>query len=255
MDALERAWREDENPAWREHVTPIFYRHPELFRVVDVRSPDDRSGHRWCVDVPEDYELVRRIYEELGRDDFTWREALAVVEAHPDWSELNRHISQKSVPAMTPGDGLPLFLRADGGSTIGIGHAMRLLALGEAWVEHGGSATWLVADAPAGVIDRATAAGIAVERVAPGRARSTTRRISSPHWSRTPPLAPSWMVRHSMSRSSTPSGRSPTGSSSSTTWPASPATRSRSSSTRTPTPIGPATPRTPGRCTCWASTT
>jgi len=63
-----------------------------------VRLSEDLSGNRWTVDTPEDYELVRRIYDRLGRDDFGWREALAVVEANPGWSDLNRHVEQKVVP-------------------------------------------------------------------------------------------------------------------------------------------------------------
>jgi len=98
MDALERAWREDASPAWREHVTPYVYRHPDRFRLLRVPSLDDQSRHRWCVDTVEDFELVDRIYRELGRDDFGWREALAVVEAHPGWADLNRSVVQKVVP-------------------------------------------------------------------------------------------------------------------------------------------------------------
>ncbi len=97
IDALETAGREDRDPGSREHATPFLYRHPERFRLAAVRLPIDMSGHRWTVDTPEDYELVRRIYDALGRDDAPWRDALAVVEAHPDWSALNRHIEQKTV--------------------------------------------------------------------------------------------------------------------------------------------------------------
>ena len=96
--ALERAWREDSDPAWREHATPFIYRNPAKFRLLRVASDDDQSAHRWAVDMPEDFELVRRIYEALGRDDFGWRDALAVVEAHPDWLDLNRNVVQKAVP-------------------------------------------------------------------------------------------------------------------------------------------------------------
>ncbi|MEO8570327.1 MAG: glycosyltransferase family protein [Chloroflexota bacterium] len=98
IDALETAAREDRDPASREHATPFLYRHPERFGLAAVRLPVDLSGHRWTVDTPEDYELIRRIYDKLGRDDAPWRDALAVVEAHPDWSALNRHIEQKTVP-------------------------------------------------------------------------------------------------------------------------------------------------------------
>lgn len=99
MSALEEADREDLDPASREHATPFLYRHPERFRLTRVSSPADLSVHRWTVDTAEDYALVRRIYDALGRDDFSWRDALAVVEAHPDWASLNRHVEQKIVPS------------------------------------------------------------------------------------------------------------------------------------------------------------
>jgi len=96
--ALERADREDTEPAWREHATPFVYRHPELFRLLRVPADDDHSDLRWTLDTPEDYRLISRIYEALGHDDFGWREALAVVEANPSWAALNDGVVQKTVP-------------------------------------------------------------------------------------------------------------------------------------------------------------
>ena len=98
MHALERAWREDRNPAWREHATPYLYRHPERFRLLRVPGPVDRSVHRWSVDTEADYQLICRIYDALGRDDAGWEDALALVELHPDWAESNRDVVQKVVP-------------------------------------------------------------------------------------------------------------------------------------------------------------
>ena len=95
MDALERADREDADPASREHATPWIYRHPDRFRLAAVRSAVDHSGQRWTLDTPEDFELIRRIYAAAGNDAFSWTEALAIVEAHPDWVMLNRHVPQK----------------------------------------------------------------------------------------------------------------------------------------------------------------
>ena len=96
--ALERANLEDRDPARREHATPYIYQHPEAFRLMQVAAEDDHSDQRWTVDTREDFELVDRIYTALGRDDFGWRDALAVVEAHPAWLALNRHVVQKTVP-------------------------------------------------------------------------------------------------------------------------------------------------------------
>ncbi len=94
-EALVTAWREDHDPAWREHVTPFLYRHPERFNLKRVANDVDLSVHRWCVDVPEDLELVRHVYDELGDRPFGWREVLAVCDAHPEWSAINREVVQK----------------------------------------------------------------------------------------------------------------------------------------------------------------
>jgi spore coat polysaccharide biosynthesis protein SpsF len=95
--ALERAWREDADPGWREHATPYIYRHPELFRIARVGTDDGHPDVRLTVDTPEDYELVRRIYDAIGRDDFGWRDVVRLLEQNPTWADLNRHVVQKVV--------------------------------------------------------------------------------------------------------------------------------------------------------------
>jgi len=100
--ALERAWREDHDPAWREHATPYLYRHPELFRVLRLDTEEPHPDLRWSVDTPEDYELVRRIYDWFGRDDFGWREVVDLMAERPEWADINRHVVQKVVPPGSP---------------------------------------------------------------------------------------------------------------------------------------------------------
>jgi spore coat polysaccharide biosynthesis protein SpsF len=95
--ALERAWREDRNPLWREHVTPYIYRHPELFRVRRIRCEEDLSPFRWTLDTPEDLGLISRIYDHFGHDLFSWKDALALVRAHPEWTAINANVNQKTV--------------------------------------------------------------------------------------------------------------------------------------------------------------
>ncbi|MDH7472937.1 MAG: glycosyltransferase family protein [Anaerolineae bacterium] len=97
FDVLERAWREDDNLAWREHVTPYIYRNPERFRIHSVTNDVDYSFMRWTVDTLEDLMLVRRIYEHFGDDQFSWLDVVALLEEHPEWTEINRHIQQKLV--------------------------------------------------------------------------------------------------------------------------------------------------------------
>jgi spore coat polysaccharide biosynthesis protein SpsF len=93
--ALERAGREDHDPARREHATPYLYDNPDLFRLIAVPGAADHSEHRWTLDTPEDYTLIGQIYRALGNDTFGWTEALALVLANPGWMAINRHIVQK----------------------------------------------------------------------------------------------------------------------------------------------------------------
>ena len=94
--ALERAWQEDDS-AWREHVTPYIYQTPGAFRLHFVTNPVNYAHHRWTVDTRRDMELVRRIYAHFGHGDFTWQAALALLQEHPDWADINRDVEQKSI--------------------------------------------------------------------------------------------------------------------------------------------------------------
>lgn len=99
--ALEQAWRNARQDYEREHVTPYFYEHPELFRLVSQQSPTDYSQYRWTLDTPEDLELLRKLYSSFdGRDDFQWLDAIALVERNPELAEINSHIFQKAVHAI-----------------------------------------------------------------------------------------------------------------------------------------------------------
>jgi spore coat polysaccharide biosynthesis protein SpsF len=95
--ALERAWREDDSAAWREHVTEYIVRNPDRFRLHGVCHPENLSQWRWTVDTAEDLRLARLIYTAFGHDLFSWRDVLALLAEHPEWAEINRDIRQKSV--------------------------------------------------------------------------------------------------------------------------------------------------------------
>ena len=97
MKALARAWQEDDNSAWREHVTPFLYRHPETFALDVFVNDTDYSGMRWTVDTAEDLAFVQQIYDYFGHGAFSWRDALAALETHPEWLLINEHVQQKQV--------------------------------------------------------------------------------------------------------------------------------------------------------------
>jgi spore coat polysaccharide biosynthesis protein SpsF len=82
----------------REHVTSYIYKHLEKYRLMNVAGEEDLSRYRWTVDTAEDFELIRRILTELYpvKPEFSTRDCLELLERHPDWNDINRHVRQKA---------------------------------------------------------------------------------------------------------------------------------------------------------------
>jgi len=96
--ALQRAWHNAREPREREHVTPYFYEHPELFRLVSHAGQIDYSQYRWTLDTAEDLELLRIFYARFAnKDNFSWGEVVQLMEREPELTELNSRVVQKAV--------------------------------------------------------------------------------------------------------------------------------------------------------------
>jgi spore coat polysaccharide biosynthesis protein SpsF len=63
--ALEAAWAEATDPYEREHVTAFIYRRPKRFRIGYLSREPSLAQLRWTVDLPEDLDFVRDVYERL----------------------------------------------------------------------------------------------------------------------------------------------------------------------------------------------
>lgn len=97
LEALERAGRDADQPYQREHVTPFFYEEPERFRILSVVSGGDFGAMRWTVDTEEDLVFIREIYQRFdNRDDFGWKDVLAVLNEEPELAAINAHIKQRT---------------------------------------------------------------------------------------------------------------------------------------------------------------
>jgi spore coat polysaccharide biosynthesis protein SpsF len=98
--ALLEANSEASQAAEREHVTPFIYWRPDRFRVKSITMTPDFSFHRWTVDTAEDFELVERIFKCLYpiNPHFRMLDVMTLLDKHPEWLFINRHIIQKSLP-------------------------------------------------------------------------------------------------------------------------------------------------------------
>lgn len=90
--ALEKAWRETTKPSHREHVTFYFWKNPDRFKIGYYQNKKPNQGsYRLTLDYPEDYELLKKIYEGLYHKNkfFTIDDMVAFLGAHPDIKQLN----------------------------------------------------------------------------------------------------------------------------------------------------------------------
>ena len=98
--ALDEAQHEASLAGDREHVTPFIRRHAERYAPRFLATAPSDQAYRWCVDTPEDFELVRRIIEHFAPagGDFAWTDIASLMRAHPDWLAINAGVVQKPAP-------------------------------------------------------------------------------------------------------------------------------------------------------------
>jgi len=111
--ALEKAWKEAQEPQQREHVMPYFYENAQLsavsrqlstgisplgFKVALLNHTADLGEYRWTVDTPEDLEFIRQVYRRLGgRDDFTWKDVLELIKKEPRLAAINAGVQHRTL--------------------------------------------------------------------------------------------------------------------------------------------------------------
>lgn len=82
-------WSRAEKKSEREHVTPYFREHPEMFRQLNVTNTCDLSGMRWTVDEQSDLVFVKNVYKEMGCEFFSMDEIVELLRKDPSLSRIN----------------------------------------------------------------------------------------------------------------------------------------------------------------------
>jgi spore coat polysaccharide biosynthesis protein SpsF len=104
MSSLGQAWRQAREPYQREHVTPYFYQHPEIFRIASLVGEADCSRYRWTLDTEDDLRLLRAVYLNFrNTENFGCAEVLALLKRSPELGMLNGGVVQKSLQGLENG--------------------------------------------------------------------------------------------------------------------------------------------------------
>ena len=123
--ALERTWKEADQPYHREHVLPYLYegvsfeappRQPEIgenyvlrghsrhgFHIAQLHHHPDYGTLRWTVDTPADLELVQQIFSRMtDKPDFSWLEVIELFKNEPQLAQINADVQHKTAYDVDP---------------------------------------------------------------------------------------------------------------------------------------------------------
>lgn len=103
LNDLENMERESDDPAVREHVSPLFYERQDLYRNINLMAP--KCWHlpydcRTQLDYPEDLTFLREVCERLVPEygyGFGLSELVKLLRAEPSLMDINRHCEELSV--------------------------------------------------------------------------------------------------------------------------------------------------------------
>ena len=92
FDALDDAFKNAKSTFDLEHVVPYIRRSAKAMnRIGNVFGPADFSHLRWTLDEPEDYEFIKKVYEDLFpiNSDFGWLDVIAWLTNDPQRLKIN----------------------------------------------------------------------------------------------------------------------------------------------------------------------
>lgn len=94
FEALTQAWEEASKPLELEHTTPYFWENPDKFKIGNVvweTGLDYSMSHRFTIDYHEDYQFIKRVFEELYpvKPNFSLEDILTLLTNKPDIMAIN----------------------------------------------------------------------------------------------------------------------------------------------------------------------
>ena len=94
IETLEIAWLNAKKDFEREHTTPYIWENPDRFRIGNVlweTGHDYSMTYRFTIDYKEDYDFIKRVYEELYPNNprFGLNDILSLLKYKPEIKKIN----------------------------------------------------------------------------------------------------------------------------------------------------------------------
>jgi spore coat polysaccharide biosynthesis protein SpsF (cytidylyltransferase family) len=104
VSALEDASGRGPDDYEREHATPFIWRRPDLYPAVHLLGLPDRRHWRLTVDEPQDYQLIKEIYDDIGtsRPMFGLDDLVELFGRRPELLAINQSVVPTPYVGLTP---------------------------------------------------------------------------------------------------------------------------------------------------------
>lgn len=98
-ESLKKAYDQATNSECLEHVTPFMYKNQNIFRCAEIAYSnfEENKDIRLTVDTEADFEVAHKIFENIGRIDFTYERLIDCLKENYDWLKINSSVCQKKV--------------------------------------------------------------------------------------------------------------------------------------------------------------
>ena len=85
----------------REHVTPYIYQNPGIFKIEQVKAPEELYAPdiRITLDTIEDYDLLCEVFNRLypDREFFNAQDIVTLFKNNPELASINKGVVQKGI--------------------------------------------------------------------------------------------------------------------------------------------------------------
>jgi spore coat polysaccharide biosynthesis protein SpsF len=94
---LERTWKEAVLPSHREHVTFYIWQNPKIFKIFYFQHEKDLSHYRLTLDYKEDFDFLKKIYEQFGNNkNFSLEEIIEFLDINPEIKNINSEVMRNA---------------------------------------------------------------------------------------------------------------------------------------------------------------
>jgi len=99
FESLERAFNQSRSEYEQEHVTQFMYRNSSMFKMKNFTHKSDLSHFRWTIDTAADFEMVKRVYESLYKEErvFCYEDILSLLDQYPEISLINQGVERSDM--------------------------------------------------------------------------------------------------------------------------------------------------------------